>query len=144
MISTLYWALSITCWVYALRYGGWSAFLAFAMFVLATMGTSFSVGNLAAKSVWTGINISLFLTDAAFFAGLYVLALRSRRYWPIWMAGFQLMCVLTHLGPLLDRHSNPAVYRALESVWMIPMLATMVLGIAKDRRAARVSETAVR
>lgn len=144
MISTLYWALSITCWLYAVKHGGWAAFVAFVMFVFMTMGTSFSVGDLAGRSVWTGINVPLFITDTAFFVGLYILALRCRKYWPIWMAGLQLMCVLSHLGPLIDPNSSPAIYRALESVWMIPEMATMVLGIAKDRRAARLSGTAVR
>lgn len=136
MISTLYWALSIICWLYVLKHGGWTGFIAFVMFVFATVGTSFSVGPLAGLSRWSGINVSLFITDAGFFVGLYILALRSRKYWPIWMAGLQLMCVLTHFGPLIDPNSSPVIYRALESVWMIPMLATMVLGIAKDRRAA--------
>jgi hypothetical protein len=135
MISTLYWALSILCWLYAIRHGGQAAFIAFVMFVFMTMGTSFSVPGLSGASRWTGINVSLFLTDTAFLVGLYILALRCRKYWPIWMAGLQLMCVLSHFGPLIDPHSSPAIYRALESVWMIPEMAIMVLGIAQDRRA---------
>lgn len=85
------------------------------------------------ESVWLGSEHYLFVVDGIYFIGLYIVAVRSRHYWPVWCAGFQLLCVLTHIGPLLLDHVNPRVYRGLETVWMAPMMFTMVLGITKDR-----------
>jgi len=135
-ILVLYWVLSALCWVYSLRYGGPAGRWAFALFVCAMGGTYLATALLGdLQTFWTGANLPLLITDTAYFLGLYVLALRSRAYWTIWAAGLQLMCMLTHFGPLVDRYSSPGLYRALETFWMMPMLVTMVLGIAKDRRA---------
>lgn len=141
VISLLYWVLSIGCWAYALRSGGWESRVAFALFVMNTIGTILSTASgldrSADLSLWQHTNLGLFAADSLYVVGLYVLALRSRRYWPIWSAGFQLVCALTHFGPLLDPHTNAKLYRGLETVWMLPILVTMTIGIAKDRKFER-------
>lgn len=140
-ILILYWVLAAFCWGYALRYGGPAGRVAFALFLGAMVATylTTAAGGLMGSlgEVWRGTNMPLLLTDAAYFLGLYALALRTRVHWTIWAAGLQLMCTLTHFGPLIDPYSDPKLYRALETVWMLPMLLTMVIGIAKDRRAQR-------
>lgn len=138
LIFDAFWIFAGLCWAYALWFGGGDARVAFALFLLAMIGSAIAEvvidpGGLA--TTWTGFNAPLFLADLIYFVGLYLLALKSKRYWPIWSAGFQLLCVLVHLGPLLDPVLNPKFYRALESMWIVPMLLTMVLGIARDRRA---------
>lgn len=135
-ILTLYWILSALCWAYVLRFGESTGRWAFVLFVCAMLGTYMATSFKGGRELWTGANMPLLITDAAYFVGLYALALNSRKHWPIWSAGLQLMCMLTHFGPLVDRYSQPGLYRALESFWMVPMLITMVLGIAKDRRSS--------
>lgn len=140
LMFVLYWALALGCWAYAIRFGGRTALWGFALFVLAMIGTTISTDVVVRQSLgttWTGVNAPLLLTDFLYFVGLYVLALRSRRYWPIWSAGFQLLCVLTHFGPMLDPATRPKLYRGLETVWIMPMILTMVIGIDKDRRRTR-------
>jgi hypothetical protein len=139
-ILIMYWALSVFCWAYALRYGGLTGLWAFALFLAAMGGTYLATSLLGGQELWIGTNAPLFITDIGYFLGLYALALRSRKYWPIWSAGFQLMCLISHFGPLVDHYSNPALYRALESFWMMPIMVIMVLGIAKDRQAAGLGE----
>ncbi len=137
----LYWALALACWVFAWRYGGASARIAFALFLGAMIATSVSIAvfqDLGLVSNWGAFNLPLFLADFLYFIGLYLLALRSKHYWPIWSAGFQLICVLTHFGPLIDPSVRPQLYRGMESVWMLPMLVTMVLGISLDHRVSGV------
>ncbi len=138
-ISIAYWVMSLGCWVYALKFGSWESRWAFALFVLAMVGSWVATPDIEA---WHGLNSELLLVDSGYFLGLYALALRSRRYWPIWATGLQLMCMLTHFGPLIDRYSDPKVYRGLESVWMMPMLIIMVVGIARDRRFGRRTRVA--
>lgn len=133
-IFILYWTLCFLCWGYALVFGGAAARWTFGLFVLASIATNYATPFHLGIENWDDLNIPLFITDTAYFIGLYALALCFRKYWLIWSAGLQLMCALTHFGPLVDGFSDPKVYRALESVWMIPMLITMAIGIAKDRR----------
>ena len=138
LMFALYWVLALACWGFALAFGGASAKAAFWLFCGAMAGTSISTGVVTAhgaKMVFGGaVSIPLLVTDFLYFIGLYLLALRSRNYWPIWSAGFQLLCVLTHFGPLLDPVARPKLYRALETVWILPMLLTMAIGIGLDRQ----------
>lgn len=133
-IMMLFWGLAVMCWAYALRYGGSLARWAFVLFILAMIGTTLATPSHTGKDLWTGTNWPLFATDFGYFLGLFGLMMFSRRYWTIWAAAFQLACVLSHFGPILDPTTNPRLYRMLESAWMVPMLVTMVLGISKDRR----------
>jgi hypothetical protein len=132
----LYWALALSAWGYALRFGKKPARYAFALWVLAMVGTTISTEVVywqRFESAWKGMNAPLLATDFLYFVGLYCLTIKYRRYWLIWSAGLQLACVMTHFGPLIDPNANVKLYRALESVWMLPMLVTMVLGIHRDR-----------
>jgi hypothetical protein len=139
LIFGLYWALALSSWAYALRFGQKPARYAFVLWVLAMIGTSVATDVLSSQRsglAWTGMNAPLLATDFLYLVGLYILALTYRRYWLIWSAGLQLACVLTHFGPLVDPNANVKLYRAFETVWMLPMLVTMVLGISKDRKSA--------
>ncbi|MEI9928037.1 MAG: hypothetical protein WDN44_10540 [Sphingomonas sp.] len=51
------------------------------------------------------------------------------------MAGFQLIAVVTHLATLLAPRFLPDIYFAAESFWALPVLLSMVIGVALDRRA---------
>lgn len=138
LIFAAFWIFAVLCWSYAMWFGGDDARVAFCLFLLSMIGSGIAEvvidpGGLA--TTWTGFNAPLFLSDLVYFVGLYLLAFKSNRHWPAWSAGFQLLCVLAHLGPLLDPVLNPKFYRALESLWILPMLLTMVVGIARDRRA---------
>lgn len=143
-ITLLFWALAVMSWGYALRYGGSLALWAFVLFLCAMAGTTLATPNYTGAERWTGVNWPLFATDLAYFLGLFGLMLFSRRYWPIYAAAFQLACVLSHFGPLLDPDTDPRLYRMLESAWMLPMLVAMTVGVAMDRRHDRTSRNRAR
>jgi hypothetical protein len=139
LIPLLFQVLVVACWGYALVYGGATARWAFLPFVFASIGTKLAtfVGQSFTRPTmarWEQLNVPLLISDSIYLIGVAVIAYRTRKYWPIWSAGFMLLTVLAHAGPLLDPTSNPRIYRALESVWAVPMLITMVIGIAMDRR----------
>ncbi|WP_293906583.1 hypothetical protein [Phenylobacterium sp.] len=61
--------------------------------------------------------------------GLYVwLALRSRRYWPMFAAGFQLLAIITHLGRALDTGISGWAYLTAEIVWSYLVLLAIGYG----------------
>ncbi|WP_419807693.1 hypothetical protein [Sphingomonas sp.] len=84
---------------------------------------------------WARTGVGVSAVDLGLLLGLYALALRSRRFFPIWMAGFHLIAVTTHLSTVLEPEITPRLYRAMESLWAIPITLAMVFGIALDRRA---------
>lgn len=136
-ITVLYLAVCVACWGYAIRYGGKAARVAFVCFIAMTVGTMLSTSGSQEfrtdLSIWSGFNPLLFATDLFYFVALFWIAGKSHRYWPIWSAGFALLCVLTHFGPLIDPGSDSKIYRGLETFWQLPILVTMVIGIAKDK-----------
>ena len=132
IIVVLFWLLALLCCGYAVIFGGkdgrWAAFLILAASLLTIPADGFG-------RAWGHTELGVLAVDAALLAGLYSLMLVSRRYWPIWMTGFHLIAVVTHLSTFLAPGSTPQIYRALESVWAIPVLLTLLLGVELDRRA---------
>lgn len=139
VISLLFWSLSLICCGYAALRGGsvgrWAA-LMFVTAVAATMVTSGPSAN------WVGANLGLMLVDLAYFVGLYVLAVRTHRYWAIWCGGFQLLAFVASLAVVFEPTANPKLYRGLESVWAVPLLLVMARGLWLDRRAGLIGKPA--
>jgi hypothetical protein len=134
MIGLFFWMLTLAGCGYAAMLGGregrWAACLIISASLLTIPAT-----RLGAH--WARSELGVMSVDAALLVGLYVLSLRSRRYFPIWMAGFHLVAVGTHLGTLIAPDFTPRIYRALASLWAVPMTVCMVLGVALDRGLTR-------
>ncbi|MHA6717876.1 hypothetical protein ACX40Y_00355 [Sphingomonas sp. RS6] len=78
---------------------------------------------------------AVFAVDLCLLAGLYLLSLVSRRWWPIWATGFHSLAVLSHMSAGLVSGFVADVYFAAASCWAIPTLVSIVAGIWLDRRA---------
>jgi hypothetical protein len=72
--------------------------------------------------------------DGLLLAGFYALAMTSRRHFPLWLTGFQLVAVTTHLATMIAPSFTPPAYRAMEGLWAIPITISLVLGILLDTR----------
>ena len=78
------------------------------------------------------------------FAGFALIALRSDRFWPLWVAGLQLTTSIRPL-PQGDRHSTccPTPMRAAQCFWSYPILLILAVGtwrsIAADETRAATS-----
>ena len=53
-----------------------------------------------------GTQWSAFASDVGLLVILVVISLRTPRYWPLAAAGFELLCVVTHVAKIVD----PGVY----------------------------------
>lgn len=82
-----------------------------------------------------GINVPVFLVDLGLMVGLYILAMRSRRYWPLWVAGFHLITLTTHLATFAAPTYAFRVYFGLATIWAVPKLLVLAYGVELDRRA---------
>lgn len=112
------------------RAGRWCVILVVST-TLMTIVAWLSEGN--HKSV----GVLLFTTDIVFLLGLTTLAIRSGRWWPIWMAAFQLNGVCAHIVALTAPVFIRPVYYAMSTFWGIPILLAMIGGVMLDRRFAR-------
>lgn len=95
-------------------------------------------GSLLTFAVTQGDSrVPLLVLDLAVFGAYLALALRSSSYWPLWMAGFQLITVAEGIASLLAPATAKGILHAVTGFWSIPMLLVMTLGIFLDSRGFR-------
>jgi len=138
MIGLLFWLLTVLGCSYAAALGGrdgrWAAGLIIGASILTIPATRLGAS-------WVRTEYAVLGVDLVLLVGLYVLVLHSSRYFPIWMTGFHSIAVVTHISTLIAPSFAPEIYRALESLWAIPMTLSMMLGIHLDRAAGVRSHT---
>jgi hypothetical protein len=130
-VILLFWLFASACCAYAFLFGGRDGLIAAALIAVAVL---LSCAAEILNPRWTTINLSVMTVDIALWIGLLALMLRSRRYWPIWMAAAQSLTVASHLATLVTTSFAQKIYAGLATVWSLPCLLCMVLGIALDRR----------
>lgn len=75
---------------------------------------------------------AVFVVDIAFVLLLAGLALRSDRWWPIFMAAFALLAVVTHAGRIADPHVGSWAYLTAAHIW--GYLEIIALGVGTLNR----------
>jgi len=62
------------------------------------------------------------------------IALRSSRFWPLWVAGLQLTATLGHILKMIDPNLLPMVYAASLASWSYAILLIIAVGIWRGHR----------
>ena len=132
LIPLLFWTLTLLCCGHAVLFGGRDGRWAAVLLLIAPLLT-IPAGRIG--QAWGETEIAILVVDVLLMAGLYTLMLASRRYWPIWIAGFHLVAVVSHLSTMLVPDFTPRIYKAMETFWAIPMLISLLIGVEMDRRA---------
>lgn len=86
---------------------------------------------------WTGLTV-----DGGLLALLLFVALRTRRYWPLFAAAFELLSVLTHIARLVDPGVRAWAYATADAIWTYLLLAVLAVGTLNRWRARRQVATA--
>lgn len=107
--------------------------------VAAVIATKFAVSPLTVR--YSGVELGLVFIDLAVLAAFVLVALRSDRFWPLWIAGLQLTSSMAHLMKAVDFRLLPQAYAAAAALWSYPILIILVVGTWRDhRRAQRAPE----
>ena len=90
------------------------------------------------QSVETGI----MLVDLLVFVGFLFVALRSPRFWPLWVAGLQLTTTLGHILKGISPDLLPQAYGAALQFWSYPILLILAVGTWRsyERRRSERSQ----
>jgi hypothetical protein len=135
LIALSFWLLTALCCGYAAMAGGRDGrrvALAYIVGCLATLLAWF------VQRDWTHTHYATFLVDALLLPIFWSIALRSDRWFPIWITGFHLVSVVSHVASLLVSHYAFKLYFFLQSFWSVPMLVILTIGVAIDRRQGLV------
>jgi hypothetical protein len=77
------------------------------------------------------------LIDFVVLASFIAIALQSDRFWPLWIAGFQLTSSTAHLLKAIDPELIPQAYAAAERFWSYPILLILAVGAWRSYRRTR-------
>ncbi|NUS99895.1 MAG: hypothetical protein HOP96_02840 [Sphingomonas sp.] len=86
------------------------------------------------RGSFSGVEVGVFLVDAATFAAFTFLALRSERFWPLWLAGLQLTTVFSHMLKAVQLDLMPQAYAAAARFWVYPIFLIIVVGTWRSYR----------
>lgn len=77
---------------------------------------------------FAGVETGVMLVDMAVFMGFLWVALRSERFWPLWIAGLQLTTIFGHIMKAIDSELFNRAYGAALMVWSYPIILILAIG----------------
>ncbi len=83
---------------------------------------------------FSGVETPVMVVDLAVFAGFLLIALRSERFWPLWIAGLQLTTILGHLLKMIETDLFPRAYGAALNFWAYPIVIILAVGTWRSHR----------
>ena len=100
--------------------------------VLGVIATHLLISPL--KSRFASVETHVFIVDLVVFLGFLWVALRSERFWPLWIAGFQLTTILGHILKVVDVHLFSKAYGAALVFWSYPIVLILAVGTWRSHR----------
>ena len=118
--------------LYAWLKGGGDERVVAATCLAGTAATMLVISPL--RNRYSGVEQGLMLVDLAVLAGFITVALRSKRFWPLWVAGLQLTTSLGHILKSVDQDLLPRAYGAALQFWSYPILVILAGGTFRSHR----------
>ncbi len=134
MLPSFYWTfLALTCG-YALWRGHSDARVSASVCIVASVVTAFVLSPFSTR--YAGVETGELIVDAIVLLAFILVALRSERFWPLWVAGFQLTSSTAHLLKSIDLGLMAQAYAAGARLWSYPILLIIAVGAWRGRRRA--------
>lgn len=144
MAPNLFRFLLLTIALYAFLRGGRDERLTAVICLLGALVTHIVISPLHQR--FQGVETAVLIVDLAVLAGFVAVALRSDRFWPLWMAGVQLTTVMGHAMKSVESDLLPRAYAASLGFWAYWTLAILAVGVWRHHRrvlaSRRLSEAA--
>jgi len=131
----IFWGLLLISCGYALWRGRSDERTVGLICIGATIATRFAVSPIGVR--YSGVELGLLAIDAVVLIGFVAVALRSDRFWPLWVAGLQLTTSTAHLMKAMDAKLLPMAYGAAIAVWSYPILIILFIGSWRQHRRSR-------
>ena len=125
-------ALLLTVCVYALWRGRGEERTVALLCLGATLASRLAFSPLSVR--YSGVEGGLLLIDLIVLASFVAVALRSQRFWPLWVAGLQLTTSMAHLMKAIDSTLMPIAYGAAIALWSYPILIILAIGTWRGQR----------
>ena len=138
----IFLALLLLSCGYALWRGGSDERIVASICLFATLATRFAISPLTIR--YTAIENGLLIIDLVMLVAFVAIALRSQRFWPLWVAALQLTNSMAHLMKAIDFELMPVAYRAAAVFWSYPILLILAVATWRSRRRRASADIAER
>ena len=132
MLPTLYWTLLFSITLYAFLKGTSEHRLAAAGCVAATFATRLL--RTQGPDLYQSMEFGVLAVDVLLFALFLFIALKSHRFWPLWIAGFHLVTVSAHAIRALKMDLIPTAYALAVQFWSYPVLLCIGIAVWRSQR----------
>jgi len=89
------------------------------------------------RTLYSSLELGVLMVDIATLAAFTFVALRSERFWPLWVSGLQLTTSVAHFLKIIDPTLVPIAYSAAARMWSYPILIILAVGTWRSQRRAR-------
>lgn len=98
---------------------------------------------LAAPSThrYTSVEGGVLIVDVFTLGAFAYVALRSDRFWPLWISGLQLTTSIAHFLKAAEPDLVPIAYAAAGRLWSYPILIILAVGTWRTSRRLRLQPT---
>ncbi|MDE8652258.1 hypothetical protein [Novosphingobium album (ex Liu et al. 2023)] len=122
-------------------YAGWQGGVpervAAASMCIAMVATAST--NIDAALAFAQVQWALLWIDVGLLVALTLIAIFADRFWPLWLAGMQLVAVAAHGARGYDAAIVPLAYWWLIGKTSYPMVALLWLGVRRHRQRRRLA-----
>lgn len=104
------------------------------------------VANFASYAVvsrYRSVESGVLVIDVLTFLAFTWVALKSERFWPLWISGLQLTTTLGHLFKAIEADLMPLAYAAALRFWSYPILIILAVGVWRSERRSRADRRVV-
>jgi hypothetical protein len=131
----IYWAILLLICAFAFWRGRQEERIAAGACLVATIVTVWIISPVALR--YSAMDPAQLAIDGAMLATFVTIALRSERFWPLWVAGLQLTMSTSHLMKAIDSDLLPRAYAAAAVLWSYPILLIIFVGTWRAHRSDR-------
>lgn len=109
----------------------WAAYTA----LLASVFTSV----LVPYPKWTNIETNIFVIDVLALMSFWFIALKTHRFWPYWITGWQLIAIFGHVQKLMFSEILERPYALLSMYISYPILFVIIYASSSAKRRGEVA-----
>jgi hypothetical protein len=132
ILQIIYWCFFLGAAVIVVRLGRQPEWLGLAMMFVASVASPILAADVTVR--YRAVDIGLASVDAALLIALLLLALNTKRFWPLWATSFHGVGLFTHFVVSLSDEPLARGYALLQGFWGYPVILSLVCGaLTQDR-----------